>query len=298
VSDRPLTPDDPDPLNFKNIVAGLSGLLRNRDTSLPFSVAVNGKWGSGKSSLMNLLQHDLRASGLRTVWFNAWHHEDEPNLLASLLNAVRDAAPPPMASLWGTFYRLRLVSLRLFRQWRAAAVFVAILVFALRARWSCTTAHQRYTFIGRRTSWTVSRLFLGQRPNLPRQSRKAKGVPGFLRSSRNFRSISLAMNNRMRTTVALESPNLIGTRFRHNQPVSNEGIHWATLLLGLIALLPKLDEILRSFKANPAELLATVSSGKKLADLEAQTNFRMKFARQFGEVTWGPWSKTLGDLHR
>ena len=287
VSDRPLTPDDPDPLNFKNIVAGLSGLLRNRDTSLPFSVAVNGKWGSGKSSLMNLLQHDLRASGLRTVWFNAWHHEDEPNLLASLLNAVRDAAPPPMASLWGTFYRLRLVSLRLFRQWRAAAVFVAILVFALRAEMVMhhnspeIYVHWSKNFLN---SVTVVPGTTAQSPAAKQESQASTGI---LAQLAKF-SLNLACNEQPDAddcSFGKSEPNP-GPASASNQPVSNEGIHWVTLLLGLIALLPKLDEILRSFKANPAELLATVSSGKKLADLEAQTNFRMKFARQFGEVTW------------
>ena len=49
------------------------------------TLGVVGEWGSGKSSLMNLLRADLRDWGFRPVWFNAWHHQKEQHFLASLV---------------------------------------------------------------------------------------------------------------------------------------------------------------------------------------------------------------------
>ena len=60
VSDRPLGLDDPDPLDFKTIARGLSRFLRNKNTRPPLTIAVTGEWGSGKSTLMNMLREDLK----------------------------------------------------------------------------------------------------------------------------------------------------------------------------------------------------------------------------------------------
>lgn len=94
VSDRPLKPGDPDPLNFGRIARALSRFLRNPNTEPPMTIAITGEWGSGKSSLMNLLYHDLKHFGFMPVWFNAWHHQKGDQLLASLYAHMREQVPP------------------------------------------------------------------------------------------------------------------------------------------------------------------------------------------------------------
>jgi hypothetical protein len=104
VSDRPLEAGDPDPLKLHHLSGGLSRFLRNAATKPPLTIAVTGEWGSGKSSLMNLLRADLAGHGWRPVWFNAWHHQKEEHLLAALLQNVRMQALPR----WWSFEGLRL----------------------------------------------------------------------------------------------------------------------------------------------------------------------------------------------
>ncbi len=127
VSDRPIGPGDPDPLGFEAIALGLSRFLRNAATQPPLTLAVSGEWGTGKSSLMNLLRADLRRYGFRPVWFNAWHHQQEEQLLAALLENVRRQAIPSWFRGEGIAFRARLLARRL-RRWFVPSL-LAVLAF-------------------------------------------------------------------------------------------------------------------------------------------------------------------------
>jgi KAP-like P-loop domain-containing protein len=120
---------DPDPLDLTSVAMGLSRFLRNKKTTPPLTIAVTGRWGSGKSSLMNILRTDLQRSGFPTVWFNAWHNQKEADLLSSLLETIRLQAVPPLRTLRGLTFRLRLVLHRSRRRW--PAVFALLVVFSL-----------------------------------------------------------------------------------------------------------------------------------------------------------------------
>ena len=111
-SDEPLHWNDPDATVLKPLARGLSRFLRNVSTKPPLTLAVTGRWGSGKSSLMRLLMTDLTRYGGRAVWFNAWHHNEEQHLLAALFEAIRREAPPGWWSWPGLAFRARLFWIR------------------------------------------------------------------------------------------------------------------------------------------------------------------------------------------
>lgn len=124
LSDRPLGPGDPDPLDLGRVARGISRFLRNEGTEPPLTIAITGGWGSGKSSLMNLVRGDLARRGWRPVWFNAWHHQTEEHLLAALLENVRSQAVPSWLSVRGLVFRARLLGIRIRRS--AAGVGAAV----------------------------------------------------------------------------------------------------------------------------------------------------------------------------
>ena len=124
-SDRPLDNPAADALGYADIAAGLSRFLRNPQTLPPLTVAITGEWGSGKSSLMNLLKADLKKAGFRTVWFNAWHHQKGEQLLASLFANLRAQAIPPWFSRAGWSFRWKLLYRRSLRH---AVLLVVLLV--------------------------------------------------------------------------------------------------------------------------------------------------------------------------
>jgi photosystem II stability/assembly factor-like uncharacterized protein len=116
ISDRPVDTPLGDVLSFNSIALGLSRFLRNENTKPPLTIAIMGEWGTGKSSLMKLLQLDLLSYKFRPVWFNAWHHQKEEHMLASLLENVKLQAVPRLLSFPGLLFRGHLLWIRRKRQ--------------------------------------------------------------------------------------------------------------------------------------------------------------------------------------
>jgi hypothetical protein len=131
-SDAPISWHDRDVLRMQPIARALSLFVRNTDTLPPLTIAVNGPWGSGKSSMMNLVAEDLSERGAQPVRFNAWHHQSEENLLAALLENIREQAIPPAWSASGIWFRVRMLWLRFDQNLLPTLLFIAVgIVFAV-----------------------------------------------------------------------------------------------------------------------------------------------------------------------
>jgi hypothetical protein len=126
-TDAPIGWEDKDALGLQPIARALSKFLRNRDTEPPLTFAVSGRWGTGKSSLLNLVAEDLREFECRPVWFNAWHHQQEQHLLAALLENIRGQAIPAWWRWSGIAFRARLAWQRSTRFLKGAVAVGAIL---------------------------------------------------------------------------------------------------------------------------------------------------------------------------
>lgn len=101
-SDRPLDRLEQDSLGLSPYAKGLSEFIRHCDT--PFTVAVQGDWGTGKTSLMRMVEGLLApktaATGQRridTVWFQTWQYSQfgsmaalPVSLLATLLQCLSE----------------------------------------------------------------------------------------------------------------------------------------------------------------------------------------------------------------
>jgi KAP family P-loop domain len=119
MSERPVSDTKQDLLGFKTLAGAIADLIRNPETQLPFTIVVSGSWGSGKSSMMNLIREAVKtkdgSKGMYyTTWFNAWHMQDEQSLLDALLikliNCYENRLPYVLSS-----FRLTLAVKRFFR---------------------------------------------------------------------------------------------------------------------------------------------------------------------------------------
>jgi hypothetical protein len=95
-ADKPLEPGDDDPLGFGAYADALALLMDWKDTSTPLTIAINGPWGSGKTSLAKMAEarlpigSDWDASHV-VCWFDAWANDDAPHLGAAFAAAVATA---------------------------------------------------------------------------------------------------------------------------------------------------------------------------------------------------------------
>jgi len=103
VTDAPVTapavlPDVPaveDKLNFGPYARTLLDIILNPDTQTPLTIGIFGSWGSGKTSLMKMIEYGLKRAqesegGRQTfsVWFNAWLYSKEEALWRALVLQV------------------------------------------------------------------------------------------------------------------------------------------------------------------------------------------------------------------
>lgn len=90
MTDLPTTSVQQDLFNVKLYIEGLSHFITQCNT--PMTIAIQGDWGSGKTSIMNMVRENLC---MQVVWFNTWQYSqfrmgDELPLalLSSLLDAL------------------------------------------------------------------------------------------------------------------------------------------------------------------------------------------------------------------
>jgi hypothetical protein len=130
-SDQPIKLGDLDALGLGNIARALSQFLRNRKTQPPLTIAVTGRWGLGKSSLMWRLKEELEGQDFRPVWFNAWHHQKEESLLGALLEHIRRDSVPGWHTPAGLIFRAKLFRARFVKE--PLRVVVALVLLAAAA---------------------------------------------------------------------------------------------------------------------------------------------------------------------
>ena len=131
IPDRPIRQPDEDTLQRVPIARALSHVLRNPASEAPLTVAITGDWGQGKSSLMKLVQEDLKKHHYNTVWFNAWHHQKEHHLFAALMQAISDQAIPGLLTRNGSSFRMRLACQRARRHWGSAALLLVLVALSV-----------------------------------------------------------------------------------------------------------------------------------------------------------------------
>lgn len=82
-------PAEADLLGIKKYTDGLSNFIMNCET--PMTIAIQGGWGTGKSSIMKQVQESLKEDSVEIVEFNTWQYSQfhmEDKLALSLISEL------------------------------------------------------------------------------------------------------------------------------------------------------------------------------------------------------------------
>ena len=102
ITDLPLEQlEDDDPFEFRPFVNTFASLTTNKSNRTPFTVVLDGPWGSGKTTLMQMIRSevdqikqnfkskdaDFKETNrpCKTFWFNAWKYAKDDTLMTGLL---------------------------------------------------------------------------------------------------------------------------------------------------------------------------------------------------------------------
>jgi len=99
IIDRPLQKDDTDKLSMDKYTKGLQNFIENSNT--PMTISIQGEWGSGKTSLMNKLEHGLlQGEKFYTFRLNTWEYAlvDQENVPAALFKDFITKIDNPQSS--------------------------------------------------------------------------------------------------------------------------------------------------------------------------------------------------------
>jgi hypothetical protein len=88
LTDNPVELPEEDQYGFRPYAGILAGMVRDTP-NLPFCMGIFGRWGTGKSSLMKLIECQLSGAGVvRCIWFNPWKYHRQEELWSALIRAV------------------------------------------------------------------------------------------------------------------------------------------------------------------------------------------------------------------
>ena len=94
-NDAPIITPDDDKFGIDNFAQALARSFRELDSPIGATIALNGPWGSGKSSAVNLIRHhletDLKKNKLEIIDFKCWWFRGEEALILAFLQELNAA---------------------------------------------------------------------------------------------------------------------------------------------------------------------------------------------------------------
>ncbi len=111
--DEPLGKYGEDRLGYEHYAEKIAARLLETQSNYSFAIGINGKWGSGKTSFMDLIIRKSKDSEHITVRFNPWRSRDPEGLIDEFFNVLSSALKPYHGNLEDDFkiYSKRLSNL-------------------------------------------------------------------------------------------------------------------------------------------------------------------------------------------
>lgn len=96
---RPITKETEDKLGYPDYAAVIAEKLNQSKFEEAFAIGINGKWGSGKTSFLNLVKEKISTERRIVVDFKPWNAHDPQAILKDFFETVQVAISPYHATL-------------------------------------------------------------------------------------------------------------------------------------------------------------------------------------------------------
>lgn len=80
-ADKPITKSEEDILGRKKFVENLTNILTSYEDTNSLTIGLYGKWGSGKTSIINLVSAELKGKKYKVIQFNPWNFKGQDELI-------------------------------------------------------------------------------------------------------------------------------------------------------------------------------------------------------------------------
>lgn len=111
--DTPIGESDDDILGYKNYAFEVTERIKNSNFLKAFAIGINGKWGIGKTSFINLVKDDLKKEEFIEVNFNPWNSNTPKAIIQDFFETFQEAIKPYHSSISSDLlsYSNKLVSI-------------------------------------------------------------------------------------------------------------------------------------------------------------------------------------------
>lgn len=92
ISDAPIIDKEGNRLGIESYVDALTQFIENSST--PMTIGVQGEWGTGKTSIMNLIKGEIESKSTPTAWVNVWEYSlfnDQSQVTFSVLQGLLES---------------------------------------------------------------------------------------------------------------------------------------------------------------------------------------------------------------
>jgi predicted KAP-like P-loop ATPase len=89
--DSPIITKEKDKLHRYPLANRIAGMINRFNENESYVVGIEGQWGSGKTSFINLILEELQTSDAQIVKFNPWNFSDQNELIKDFFNSLVDS---------------------------------------------------------------------------------------------------------------------------------------------------------------------------------------------------------------
>ena len=95
LTDMPLQDDSEDLFGYKKFTDRLTDCINNFSSDDGLVVALNGEWGSGKTSVINMVKNQLqKEENIQVISYSYWWYEGKKEVISAFLIALSEAIKP------------------------------------------------------------------------------------------------------------------------------------------------------------------------------------------------------------